>query len=95
MGYLLAAFLGVGFAFGNLNALTMEPLGHIAGIGAAMLGTVSTFLGMACGMLVGWWIDGTVLPLIVGFAVYFALAFLVMQWAEAGRKRMAHRTAQG
>lgn len=86
MSYMLATFLGVGFVFGNLNALTMEPLGHIAGVGAAMLGTVSTFLGMACGMLVGWWIDGTVLPLIAGFAVYFSLAFLMMLWAEAGRK---------
>ena len=35
MGYLLLTFFGVGFVFGNLNALTMEPLGHIAGIGAA------------------------------------------------------------
>ncbi len=42
MGYMLLTFLGVGFVFGNLNALTMEPLGHIAGIGAAVLGTIST-----------------------------------------------------
>ncbi len=69
MGYLLLTFLGVGFVFGNLNALTMEPLGHIAGIGAAVLGTVSTFVGMALGIFVGWWIDGTVVPLIAGIAV--------------------------
>jgi DHA1 family bicyclomycin/chloramphenicol resistance-like MFS transporter len=89
MGYMLLTFLGIGFVFGNLNALTMEPLGHIAGIGAAMLGTVSTFLGMAIGIVIGWWIDGTVVPLIAGFAGCFALAFLTMLWAEAGRRRLA------
>ncbi len=92
MGYLLATFFGVGFVFGNLNALTMEPLGHIAGIGAAVLGTVSTFVGMALGILVGWWIDGTVVPLIAGIAVYFAVAFLLVRYAEAGRATAAVRS---
>lgn len=92
MGYLLLTFFGVGFVFGNLNALTMEPLGHIAGIGAAVLGTVSTFVGMALGILVGWWIDGTVVPLIAGIAVYFAVAFLLVRYAEAGRATAAVRS---
>lgn len=84
--YVMATFLGVGFVFGNLNALAMEPLGHIAGVGAAVLGTVSTVVGIACGMLVGQAIDGTVLPLVAGFGVYFAIAFLIMLWAERGRR---------
>jgi DHA1 family bicyclomycin/chloramphenicol resistance-like MFS transporter len=88
MGYMLLTFLGIGFAFGNINALTMEPLGHIAGIGAAVLGTISTFLGMAIGIFIGWWIDGTVLPLIAGFGVCFGLAYLTMLWAEAGRRQL-------
>jgi MFS transporter, DHA1 family, multidrug resistance protein len=92
MGYLLLTFFGIGFVFGNLNALTMEPLGHIAGIGAAVLGTVSTFVGMALGILVGWWIDGTVVPLIAGIAVYFAVAFLLVRYAEAGRATAAVRS---
>ncbi|MEZ5924432.1 MAG: multidrug effflux MFS transporter [Hyphomicrobiaceae bacterium] len=95
MGYMLLTFAGIGLVFGNLNALTMEPLGHIAGIGAAVLGTVSTFLGMVLGVAVGWWIDGTVVPLIVGFALYFALAFLSVRWAEAGRAAAVASSYQG
>ncbi len=92
--YLMATFLGVGFVFGNLNALAMEPLGHIAGVGAAVLGTVSTVIGIAVGMLIGQAIEGTVLPLVIGFGACFAIAFLIMLWAERGRER-APATAQG
>jgi DHA1 family bicyclomycin/chloramphenicol resistance-like MFS transporter len=88
MGFMLLVFLGVGFVFGNLNALSMEPLGHIAGIGAAMLGTISTLIGMVIGIGIGWWIDGTVVPLIAGFGACFALAYLMLRWAEAGRRRL-------
>ena len=38
IAYLLASFFGIGLLFGNLNALAMQPLGHIAGIGAAVVG---------------------------------------------------------
>jgi len=38
------AFFGVGLLFGNLNALAMEPLGHIAGTGSAVVG-LSASLG--------------------------------------------------
>lgn len=92
--YLMVTFLGVGFVFGNLNALAMEPLGHIAGVGAAVLGTVSTVIGIACGMLVGQAIEGTVLPLVIGFGAYFSIAFLIMLWAERGRTRLP-ASAQG
>src|SRR4029434_1277649 len=41
MTYLMAAFFGIGLLFGNLNALAMQPLGHIAGTGAAVVGATS------------------------------------------------------
>ncbi len=36
MGYLLVVFFCIGLLFGNLNALAMRPLGHVAGAGAAV-----------------------------------------------------------
>ena len=36
MAYFLFVFIFVGLLFGNLNALAMEPLGHIAGVGSAV-----------------------------------------------------------
>ena len=66
----------------------------VAGVGAAVLGTVSTVIGIACGMLVGQAIEGTVLPLVIGFGAYFSIAFLIMLWAERGRTRLP-ASAQG
>ena len=53
--------------FGNLNALAMEPLGHMAGLGAALIGAISTFISLPFGWLIGQLYDGTVLPLVGGF----------------------------
>ena len=35
MAYLMASFFCTGILFGNINALAMQPLGHMAGLGAA------------------------------------------------------------
>ena len=49
--YVLVTFFGlqffaVAFLFGNTRALAMEPIGHIAGIGAAINGFVSTIMAV-------------------------------------------------
>ncbi|MEM8948753.1 MAG: multidrug effflux MFS transporter [Pseudomonadota bacterium] len=85
MLYLLFAFFCIGLLFGNLNALAMEPLGHIAGIAASVIGTVTTLLSMVLGALIGLAYNGTVLPLISSFAALGTLSYLAMLWAE--RKR--------
>jgi len=85
MGYLLLAFFAVGILFGNLNARAMEPLGHIAGVGAAVVGALSTLLSTLIGGLIGQSYNGTVLPLVGGFAFMSMLALLVMAWAEKQR----------
>jgi DHA1 family bicyclomycin/chloramphenicol resistance-like MFS transporter len=82
MAYLLATFFGIGILFGNLNALAMEPLGHIAGVGAAVVGALSTFISMLLGTLIGQSYDGTILPLVGGFAILSAASVLVMRWVE-------------
>src|SRR5215831_9038685 len=81
--YLLGSFFGIGLLFGNLNALAMQPLGHIAGIGAAVVGGSQTLISLALGTVIGQSYDGTVLPLVAGFAVLAAPAIAVIQFAEA------------
>ena len=49
MTYLLVTFFGIGLLFGNLNALAMQPLGHIAGTGAAVVGATSMLISLALG----------------------------------------------
>ncbi len=82
IGYMLAVFLCIGLLFGNLNALAMEPLGHIAGVGSAVVASLSTFISLPLGAVVGLSFDGTIYPLLAAFAVFAAAAFAAIRWAE-------------
>ena len=82
MLYLLLLFFFIGLLFGNLNALAMEPLGHMAGVGASAVGTVTTLLAVSLGALVGLAYNDTVLPLVGGFALFGMLSLGAMLWAE-------------
>jgi DHA1 family bicyclomycin/chloramphenicol resistance-like MFS transporter len=83
VAYLLVTFFGVGILFGNQNALAMEPLGHLAGIGAAVVGSLSTLISMPLGTIIGQNYNGTVLPLVVGMALLSVLSVLAVGWAES------------
>jgi DHA1 family bicyclomycin/chloramphenicol resistance-like MFS transporter len=84
MLYLLLLFFCFGILFGNLNALAMEPLGHIAGLGSAVVGSISTLISVVFGIIVADAYDETVLPLVLGFAILGLAGVLVMRWTEAG-----------
>ena len=69
MLWLVPTFGCVGFLFGNLSALALEPLGARAGLGAAVVGSVSTLLSLPVAVLLaGISADGPA-PLVWGFAV--------------------------
>jgi len=82
MAYLMLVFFCVGILFGNLNALAMEPLGHVAGTGAAVVGSFSTLISLLLGTIIGQSYDGTVLPLVGGFAVLSAAGGVVVWWTR-------------
>lgn len=82
MTYLLAVFFFIGILFGNLNALAMEPLGSIAGLGAAVVGSISTLISVILGVAVSSAYDGTVLPLVTGFALLGVGCLMVMALTE-------------
>jgi DHA1 family bicyclomycin/chloramphenicol resistance-like MFS transporter len=85
MAYLMAAFFCIGILFGNFNALAMDPLGHIAGVAASVIGSLTTFISLLLGMAVGRAYDGTVLPLVGGFAALGIASIAVMRFVERGR----------
>lgn len=60
-------FTAVGFLFGNLRALAMQPIGHIAGVGAAINGFISTVMGVLIASVIGAYVSTTVWPLFLGF----------------------------
>lgn len=81
MGLLMLIFFGIGILFGNMNALAMQPLGHLAGIGAAVVGSFSTLISFVLGIVIGQNYNGTVLPLVIGMAVLSGLGILVINWS--------------
>jgi DHA1 family bicyclomycin/chloramphenicol resistance-like MFS transporter len=83
MAYLLLLFFFFGILFGNLNALAMEPLGHIAGLGSALVGSVSTLMSVFFGVVIADAYDQTVLPLVAGFALLGLAGMLAMRWTES------------
>jgi MFS transporter, DHA1 family, multidrug resistance protein len=87
LAYLVPCFFCVGILFGNFNARAMEPMGHIAGVAAAVTGSVSTFVGLAIGSPFGRAYDGTVLPLIACFMTCGLLALALTTWAERATRR--------
>ncbi|MFN2134921.1 MAG: multidrug effflux MFS transporter [Candidatus Promineifilaceae bacterium] len=81
--YLLLVFFSVGILFGNQNALAMEPLGHMAGIGAAIVGSFATFISVPAGTYIGQSYNGTVVPLIAGMAILGSVSLLIVNWIES------------
>jgi DHA1 family bicyclomycin/chloramphenicol resistance-like MFS transporter len=83
--FMTALFFFNGLLFGNYNALAMEPMGHIAGVAAAVVGSISSLVAVSAGTPIGRLYDGTVIPLVAGFACMALVALTVTEWAERGR----------
>lgn len=66
----------------NLNTVAMIPMGAVAGIASAIIGTVSTGLAALIGAFIDRLFDGTVTPLSVAFAIAAWLTFLVVRLAR-------------
>lgn len=77
MLYACVLFFIFGTVFGNLNAIAMEPMGHIAGMASAIIGATSSILSLGLAAIIGQLYDGTVLPLTAGFALLCGMAFLL------------------
>ncbi|MCF7560941.1 multidrug effflux MFS transporter [Sabulilitoribacter multivorans] len=85
--YMLLTFFGlqffaVGFLFGNLRALALQPLGHIAGIGAAINGFLSTVIAVPIANYIGSFVIDSVLPLFIGFSIFgisSVIVFLILK----------------
>jgi DHA1 family bicyclomycin/chloramphenicol resistance-like MFS transporter len=80
-------FACIGFIFGNVKALTMQPIGHIAGIGASFSGFIATLMAVPIAILIGHFIDQTVLPLFIGYAFAGLCALLLIQFLKKGEKK--------
>ncbi|MDK1373055.1 MULTISPECIES: multidrug effflux MFS transporter [unclassified Sinorhizobium] len=87
ISYLLFSILLMFFAAiaTNFTAISLEPMGHLAGTATAITGFVSTTGGTLLGAGVGQLFNGTLQPLFGGFALFGLLTILATLWAENGK----------
>jgi DHA1 family bicyclomycin/chloramphenicol resistance-like MFS transporter len=89
MACMLVCFFCNGILFGNYNARALEPMGHIAGVAAAIAGSLANAVAIGFGTPMGLAYDGSVLPLIGGFAIASITALTLTEsaeWLERARR---------
>lgn len=79
---LFAAFFCIGILFGNLNSMAMQPLGDTAGLGAAIIGSLSSMISVPVAVFVGSFIDEVMTPIAIGFVGFGVITFLFFWFAE-------------
>ncbi|WP_075292640.1 multidrug effflux MFS transporter [Pararhizobium arenae] len=87
VSYILFSILLMFFAViaTNFTAISLEPMGHLAGTATAVTGFVSTTGGALIGGAVGQMFNGTVQPIFAGFAAFGFVTILAVLWAEKGK----------
>jgi DHA1 family bicyclomycin/chloramphenicol resistance-like MFS transporter len=76
---LFCAFFCIGILFGNINAMAMQPLGAMAGLGAAIIGSISSMISVITAVFIGSFIDYSITPVAVGFFGFGCVSF-VLYW---------------
>jgi DHA1 family bicyclomycin/chloramphenicol resistance-like MFS transporter len=80
--FMLMQFFSIGFLIGNLNALVLEPMGHVAGMAASVVGGFSTVISALLAATAATFMNGTPVPLAVSSLLCLVLASACMIWAR-------------
>lgn len=89
VGFLSIQFFCLGFMWGNFRSIAMEPIGHIAGIGAAINGFISTVLSIPIATFIGEFVKNSVWPLFAGLAICGMCALAIFLLVHRPKKKMA------
>ncbi|WP_416304959.1 multidrug effflux MFS transporter [Neptunicella sp. SCSIO 80796] len=79
---LFPMFFCVGILFGNLNSMAMQPLGEMAGLGAAIIGSLSSLMSVPIAIFIGDYISHSITPVVIGFIVFGGLSLLFVSIAN-------------
>ena len=74
-----------GWTSANMNALSMEPLGRVAGTAASAFGFFQTIGGALIGLAISRAYDGSITPIAFGYLIVGLSALAMVLWAEKGR----------
>ncbi|MEM8847593.1 MAG: multidrug effflux MFS transporter [Bacteroidota bacterium] len=84
--FLSLQFFCLGFMWGNFRSIAMQPIGHIAGIGAAINGFISTVISIPIATFIGSFVEDEVLPLFMGLAICGLISVVIFQMAKKNRR---------
>lgn len=70
-----SVFFMAGLTFGNLNAIALQRMGHIAGMAASVISAISTVLATVIASPIGQAFDGSPLPVMAGVIACSAAAW--------------------
>lgn len=87
-------FFCFGLLFGNINAMAMEPMGHVAGIAAAVIGSISSIMSNIVGTSIGQMYDNTLMPMTISYILLFSVALALLYYAEQQTKKNEQRDNQ-
>lgn len=82
LAYAAVLFFCFGLVFGNVNAMAMEPMGHVAGIASAVIGASSSIISMIIGTAIGQMYDNTLVPMTCGFLILASLSMVILNLAK-------------
>lgn len=77
--WVTGVFFMAGMTLGNLNAIAMEPMGHIAGTAASVVGSLATMGSVLLAVPIGLMFDGTPVPGVAGVLALCIGALAVMK----------------
>ena len=83
--YMGIVFFCFGVIMPNFSALSMEPMGHLAGTASSLAGFYSTVAGAVFGTAIGQTFDGSVRPLSVGITLLFIATLVTVLITERFR----------
>ncbi len=74
-----------GWSASNMNSLSMEPLGAVAGTAASVFGFIQTVGGALIGSFIGLMFNGTTVPVAAGYLTMGILTLCCILVAEKGK----------
>lgn len=82
----------LGMTFGNYNAISLRPLGSIAGVASAIVASIQTCISISLATFVGSLFNMSVLPVIIASALLGTFASLLMVLARRLNKNQPVET---
>ena len=80
----VSVFFMAGVTFGNLNAMALQRMGHVAGMAASVIGAISTLGAVLIAAPVGLLYDGTARPIVLATLVCSGLALVLVRGVREG-----------